>query len=81
MKITEYQDYAIRMPIEFEKYNREKSSIIFEAGTEEEYNYHKVYVGTFIAHIWYKGNYRFDCKIETWGNGKKVYAVTHKKIY
>lgn len=80
MKITDCQDYAIRMPHTTEKYNREKSYIIFEGGTEQEYNGHKVYVGTFIVHIWYKGNYRFDCKIETWENGKKIYSVTFKKI-
>ena len=80
MKITDCQDYTIRMPIDFERYNREKSNIIFEAGSEQNFNEHPVFVGTFIAHIWYKGNYRFDCKIETWGNGQTIYSVTHKKI-
>ena len=80
MKITDVQDYSIRLPYQFEKYNREKSYIIFEGGTEEEYNGHKVFVGSFIVHIYYKGNYRFDCKIETWGDGRSVYSVTHKKI-
>lgn len=81
MEITDAQDYTIRLPIEFEKYNRKKSSIIFEDGTEQMYNNHKVYVGSFMVRIYYKGYYKFDCMIETWGNGKKVYSVTHKKIY
>lgn len=80
MLISDLNDYAIRLPIEFEKYNREKSSIIFEGGTEQNYNGRLVFVGSFIAKIWYKGVYRFDCEIETWGNGKKLYSVTHKKL-
>lgn len=81
MIISDLNDHAIRIPIEFENYNREKSSIIFEGGTKQKYNENTyVFVGTFIAKIWYKGVYRFDCEIETWGNGQKVYSVTHKKI-
>ena len=80
MIISDLNDYAIKMPIEFENYNREKSSIIFEGGTKQNYDGRSVFVGSFIAKIWYKGVYRFDCEIETWGNGKKLYSVTHKKI-
>lgn len=80
MIITDLNDYAIRLPIKFEKYNRGKSSIIFEGGTVQNYNGRLVFVGSFIAKIWYKGIYRFDCEIETWGNGKKLYSVTHKKL-
>lgn len=80
MLISDLNDYAIRLPVEFENYNREKSSIIFEGGTQQFYNGRLVFVGSFIAKIWYKGVYRFDCEIETWGNGKKLYSVTHKKI-
>lgn len=56
MVILDIQDKVIRNFSYFKNYNREKSYIIFEGGS-----FSKDYAdGSFIAHIFRKGNFRFD---------------------
>lgn len=78
MEITNGQDHAITLALDY--YKRDKSSIIFEAGNSIKENGEHYFIGSFIAHIYRKGKFRFDCKFETWGNGQKIYSVEHKKI-
>ena len=78
MDITNAQDYAITLSLD--KYNRERSSILFEGGTTTIEEGEERYIGSFIAKIYRKGKFRFDCQIEIWGNGQRVYSVDMRKI-
>ena len=79
MEITDGQDYAITLSMD--NYNREKSSIIFEAGnTNKDEDGRPYFDGDFIAHIYRKGKFRFTCYFETWGDGSKHYTVERKKL-
>ncbi|MBP5457587.1 MAG: hypothetical protein J6Y37_13940 [Paludibacteraceae bacterium] len=77
MKITDGQDRAILLALD--GYNREKSNVTAESGTEIMINGRLSYVGVFHAHIYRKGNYRFECEREVWGDGTEHYCVEHKK--
>ena len=62
-------------------YDKDKSEIIMEFGGEQtSKDGEKFWVGSFIAKLWHRGTYRFDCKLETWGDGKQYYSVEHKKV-
>lgn len=78
MHITDGQDEAIRLSLD--NYDRERSDIIAEGGSDTEWDGKKYYIGSFVAHVWRKGRYRFDCRFETWGNGERVYSVDMKKV-
>ena len=78
MEITYTQNQVINS--RFAGYDRDKSSIIFEAGGVTVGDDGKFrFIGSFIASIHGKGKYRFGCKfVRT--NGIESYEVTHKKI-
>ena len=80
MEITNNQDYAIALSLGTFNYNREKSSIIFEAGTNvNDRSGRMVFVGSFIAHLYHRGKFRFDCELEII-NGKQYYSIDKKKL-
>lgn len=78
MVITNAQDKAITLSLD--RYDRGRSSILFEGGTTTVENGEDHYIGSFIAKIYRKGKYRFDCRFETWGNGQRVYTVDRRKL-
>jgi hypothetical protein len=84
MRITASQDAVIALALNEQgktPYNREKSSITFEAGSTQMANDGREwYIGSFIAKIYRKGTFRFDTRFELWGNGEQVFCVFHKKI-
>lgn len=78
MEITDGQDYAITLSMG--NYNREKSSIIFEAGsTNKDKNGIAYFNGDFIAHIYRKGKFRFSC-YEAWSDEIRHYHVERRKL-
>ena len=84
MRITDSQDAVIALALNEQgkkPYNREKSSIIFEAGsTQIAEDGREWFIGSFIAHIYRKGKFRFDTRFEKWGNMEQVVSVLHRKI-
>ena len=70
MRISDLQDAAIKWSECFPHYNREKSYIKCEIASEEK----DKYVGTFLVHIYYKGDYHFNCGFDKRG----LYNITIK---
>ena len=84
MHITLSQEMVINLAVDRPKNWREdgadQSYIIMEAGSPQMANDGREwFIGSFIAHLWHRGNYRFDCKFENIG-GKQYVSVDHKKI-
>lgn len=83
MHITASQDAVISLAIGGrgrKPYNREKSWIVSEAGGPQmAENGREWFIGSFIAHLWHRGTYRFDTKFERIGNAQYV-SCEHKKI-
>ena len=84
--ITDGQDAAISLALNEQgkrNYNREKSYIICESGTTITRKYGgDWFVGTFHAHIWHRGDYRFETifKIVNGYDGEKEWCeVKHWK--
>lgn len=76
MKISELEHDAIIWSEQFKSYNRDKSYIIFESASSCIFNGTERFSGSFIAHIYRKGDFRFDCGVNTYGE----YEVVTKKI-
>jgi hypothetical protein len=78
IRITDGQDNAISQTIGF--YNMDKSNIVCEGGSEQKNNNgDNCFIGSFLAHIYRKGVYRFDCKFEVI-DGCQYYTVVSKRI-
>lgn len=77
MRITDGQDRAILLA--FDEYNRAKSLVTSESGTEIMIDGRLSFVGVFHARIYRKGNFCFECGKEVWGDGSEHYCVEHKK--
>lgn len=80
MDISSNQDYAIALSLGTFNYNREKSYIISENGADTtDKAGRSVFVGTFTAHLHYRGNFKFTCYLEDI-LGKQFYSVDKEKI-
>lgn len=84
MHITLSQEMVINLAVDRPKNWREespaKSYIIFEAGGPQIAEDGRTwFIGSFIAHLYHRGDYRFDTKFERIG-GKQYVSVGHKKI-
>lgn len=83
MHITASQDAIISLALgrrDRKPYNREKSWIVAEAGGPQmAENGREWFIGSFIAHLWHRGTYRFDTKFERIGNHQYV-SCDHKKV-
>ncbi len=82
MRITVSQQMVINLAMNNPKgwMNDEKSYIIAEAGGPQMAEDGRIwFIGSFLAHLHYRGNFRFDTKFERIGN-KQYVSVDHKKI-
>jgi hypothetical protein len=80
MEITNNQNYAIAFSLGTFNYHRERSYIICESGTNTTDNAGRsVFVGTFTAHLHYRGNFKFTCYLEDI-MGKQFYSVDKEKV-
>jgi hypothetical protein len=80
MDITPEQDYAIAFALGTFNYHKEKSEILFEAGRNvTDKSGREVFVGAFIVHLYRRGKFRFECKLEDI-LGKQFYSVDKEKI-
>lgn len=81
MEITNNQDYAIAFALGTFNYHREKSYVICESGRNvTDKNGCSVFVGVFVAHLHYRGNFRFTCYLEEI-MGKQFYSVDKEKTW
>ena len=79
MEISDNQNYAIALSLGTFNYHREKSYIISENGAETtDKAGRSVFVGTFTAHLHYRGNFKFTCYLENI-MGKQFYSVDKEK--
>ena len=83
MFITESQNNVILLATynyARQPYNRDKSWIISEDGAPQYDELGRYwFVGTFVAHLWHRGDYRFEVKFERFGDGRQfVNVVSHK---
>lgn len=80
MEITASQDYAIAFSLGTFNYHRDKSYIVCESGSnQKDKGGHNVFIGTFTAHLWHRGDYRFTCELEDIF-GKQYYSVDKEKV-
>lgn len=64
MPITDTQNDAIIWSELFPNYNREKSYIKCEIASSCRYKGKDMYNGTFVVHIYRKGDFHFECGID-----------------
>ena len=76
MEITKLQHDASIWSEQFPNYNREKSYKKCEGCSSCNFNGRRMYCGTFIVHIYRKGDYHFKCGIDEFGQ----YFVESKKF-
>ena len=84
MHITFSQEMVINLAVDRPKCwsndDPNKSYIIAEAGGPQMANDGRMwFIGSFVAHLYHRGNFRFDAKFENIG-GKQYVSVDHKKI-
>ena len=65
--ITDLEHEAILWSEQFNGYNREKSYIICECASSVNYNGIDRFDGTFVVHIYRKGNFNFTCGVNRYG--------------
>lgn len=76
MPITDLEHEAILWSEQFNGYNRGKSHIICECAGSVNHNGIDRFDGTFVAHIYRKGNFRFTCGVDKHGEyGTEVRRV------